>query len=70
MGLRSQKRPRMQGPGSSAGGRQVRMTGHRSGCFQGMLRHRYQASTTSRQRRHIGLQYWIQILRMPDNFLI
>lgn len=37
MGLRSQKRPRMQGPGASAGGRQVRMTGHRSGCFQGRM---------------------------------
>ena len=57
MGLRSQKRPRMQGPGASAGGRQVRMTGHRSGCFQGrMLRHRPQPSTTSRQRRHTGRQ--------------
>ena len=57
MGLRSQKRPRMQGPGASAGGMQVRMTGHRSGCLQGrMLRQRPQPSTTSRQRRHTGRQ--------------
>ena len=57
MGLRSQKRPRMQGPGLSAGGKQVRMTGHRLGCFQGrMLRHRSQSSTMSRQRRHTRRQ--------------